>query len=195
MTPRFRPARPPTLARPHHRALGRTPVARRAKGGRECPISRRVMGEPGAARASLPARSATLANAVVDLVVFLLNLAIKRRRSRGLRKAWPWHGLAGRGRVVLIQKVAWRRLAEVRGRKTFVLPVSRAACGRRKKEGGDDDRFCHDLTLAIEDAYGTEIALICLGFKRPTRSNVVETRLPFPANAARWPKQSRHRSR
>ena len=36
--------------------------------------------------------------------------------------------------------------------------------------------FAMDPTLANEDAYATEIAFLCLGFKRPTRSNVVETR-------------------
>jgi hypothetical protein len=43
-----------------------------------------------------------------------------------------------------------------------------------------------DPTLANEDAYAPEIAIICLGFKRPTRLNVFEMRLPFPANMAIW---------
>jgi hypothetical protein len=43
-----------------------------------------------------------------------------------------------------------------------------------------------DPTLANEDAYAPEIAIICLGFKRPTRSNLIETRLPFLANMAGW---------
>jgi hypothetical protein len=90
--------------------------------------------------------------------------------------------------VVLIQKMAWRRLAELRGDKTVVLPIGRDARSRRKKEGGDDYRFCHD-SLANDDPNGAEIAMLCLGFKRPTRSNVVETRLSFPANAASWPKR------
>jgi hypothetical protein len=43
-----------------------------------------------------------------------------------------------------------------------------------------------DLTLAKEDAYATEIAFICLGFKRPTRLNVIGRRSPFPPNMASW---------
>ena len=46
--------------------------------------------------------------------------------------------------------------------------------------------FAMDVTLANEDANAAQIAFICLGFKRPTRSNVVEARSPFPANMATW---------
>jgi hypothetical protein len=46
--------------------------------------------------------------------------------------------------------------------------------------------FAMDSTLANEDANATEIAFICLGFKGPTRSNVVETRWRHPANMASW---------
>ena len=69
-------------------------------------------------------RSAPLADAVVDLVVLLLDLAIERRRPRRLRNAWPRHGFAGRRRVVLIQKLPRRRLAQFRRHKLVVLPVS-----------------------------------------------------------------------
>jgi hypothetical protein len=46
--------------------------------------------------------------------------------------------------------------------------------------------FAMNPTLANEDAYATQIAFICLGFKRPTRSNVIKMRLPFPTNMAGW---------
>src|ERR1700733_7576463 len=122
-------------------------------------------------------RSAPLADAVVEAVVFFLNLAIELRRSRRLRNAWPRDSRAGGGLVVLIQKMAGRRLANLRDHKTVILPIRRTAGGRSKQEGGDDYRFCHDQTLANEDR--AEIALICLGFKRPTRSNVGEAHLPL----------------
>src|ERR1700678_4725923 len=82
-----------------------------------------------------------------------------------------------------------RWLADLRGHKTVILPIGGNARGCREQEGGDDYGFCHDPTLANEDR--AEIALICLGFKRPTRSNVGETRSPFPANTAGTPKPTR----
>jgi hypothetical protein len=117
----------------------------------------------------LSERSATVANTIVDLVVLLPDLAIERRRPRCLRNAWPRDSCAGRRQVVLIQTLPGRRLAELRSDKTVVLPVRRHARGRGKKEGGDDYRFGHDPTLANEDVHATQIALICIGFKRPTR--------------------------
>src|SRR6202020_644339 len=84
-------------------------------------------------------RSAPLANAVVDLVILFLNLAIERRRSRRLRNAWPRHSRAGRRLVVLIQKMARRWLADLRGPKSVILPIGRNARGGRKQEGGDGD--------------------------------------------------------
>ena len=64
------------------------------------------------------------------LVILLLDLAIERRRTRCLRNAWPRHGFAGRRQIVLIQKMPRRRLVELRGHKTVVLPVSRNARGQ-----------------------------------------------------------------
>src|ERR1700748_1599257 len=114
------------------------------------------------------ARSASLADAVVELVVLLLNLTIERGRARGLGNARPRHGCAGRGHVVLIQKMPRRRFAQLWGDKIVVLPVGRNARGNREEEG-DDYRLCHDPKLANEDPNETEIGLICLGFKLPTR--------------------------
>ena len=59
--------------------------------------------------------SAIVADAVVDTVVFFLNLAIERRRTRRLRNAGPINGRAGPGNIVLPEKLPRRRPAEFRG--------------------------------------------------------------------------------
>src|SRR5580658_1328013 len=81
------------------------------------------------------AGSATRTNAVVDFIVLPPNRAVKRRRSRRLRNAWPRDGLAGRRQVILIQKMPGRRLAELRGDKAVVvLPKGRNARGGHDRE-------------------------------------------------------------
>ena len=107
------------------------------------------------------------------------DLAVERASAPNLEERLALARSRRSTRVVLIQKMPWRRFAQLRSDKTVVLPVGRAARGRRKQEGGDDYRFCHGLTLANEEASAPEIALICLGFKRPTRSNFVEAHWPF----------------
>src|SRR4029077_5511321 len=94
-----------------------------------------------------PGGSATFADAIVDAVILLLNLAIERSRSRRLRNARPRDSLAGRRQVVLVENLPRLRLAELRSEKTVVLPISPNARGRRNQEGGDDCRFRHDPTL------------------------------------------------
>ena len=76
----------------------------------DCPRRREIDGD-----GLYPARSATVADAVVDAVVLLPDLAVERRCARRLRNAGPWYGLAGRRQIVLNEKMPRSRSAEVRG--------------------------------------------------------------------------------
>src|SRR3984957_11775323 len=85
--------------------------------------------------------SAIVADAVVDTVVFFLNLVIERRRTRRLRNAGPINGRAGPGNIVLPEKLPRRRPAEFRGAESAVVLRSGSnACHQR---GRDDDDERH----------------------------------------------------
>src|ERR1700722_9939149 len=73
--------------------------------------------------------STTLADAVVDAVILLAYVPVERRLTRRLRNAGPCDSLASRRQIVLIEKLARRRLAEFRG---YVTGVALSIGGHRR---------------------------------------------------------------
>jgi len=97
-----------------------------------------------------PGGLATRADAVDDPFTPLANLAVERRFTRRLGQSLgPRNGRAGRRPVILIDKVALCRAANLRSDLiAFVLCMGRNAGHRRDKDDGDEFPLSHGPLLS-----------------------------------------------